>query len=286
MPMTQTDIRAHYEQDWAQRSENADGEQALRYSDPVEDAILYPAYTRLVEDLGLRVDGGRVLDVGAGSGRWIRFFRERYAPATLMGIDYTAASVALLERWHGGGDPATAPVFRHADITDPGIDLGAPYDLVNVANVLFHIPEPELFTRALANLARLVAPGGAILTTEYLPHTTMRTQWMLVRSRYEFGAAVEAAGLQIAAVRPFGFFTNDPFGIDGPDDGPRAAFGRVREGVRQLFASSLDEPTRAFFVDLMTDIERATLAFAADHVAPEDLPAQKLVALRRATDRT
>jgi SAM-dependent methyltransferase len=281
MPMTQTDIRAHYEQDWARRSENASDEHGLRYSDPVEDAILYPVYARLVEDLGLRVGGGRVLDVGAGSGRWIRFFRERYEAALLMGIDYTAASVALLEQWHGGEGGANT-VFRHADITEPGLDLGEPFDLVNVANVLFHIPEPDLFTRALANLARHVKDDGAIITTEYLPRASIRTQWMLVRSRYDFEAAVQAAGLRIAAVRPFGFFTNDPLGVDGPDHGPRAAFHRVREGIRQVFASPLDENTRAFFVGLMADIERATLAFANDHVAPEDLPAQKLVALRRA----
>ena len=106
----------------------------------------------------------------------IRFFGEHYRPATLVGIDYTAAAVALLERWHGDGNSTTTPVFRQADITDPNLDLGDAYDVINV---LFHIPEPELFAGALANLARHVTPDGAIITTEYLPRASMRTQWML-----------------------------------------------------------------------------------------------------------
>ena len=82
-------------------------------SNPVEDAVLYPIYEQLLRDLNVPVDGGRVLDVGAGSGRWVRFFTRRFTPARLVGVDFTRASVDLLapllrpaERLHllpGGG---------------------------------------------------------------------------------------------------------------------------------------------------------------------------------------
>lgn len=98
MPLMQEDIRRHYEQAWKQIDDNAQDESALAYSNAVEDAVLYPLYQRLLDDLKITVNGGKVLDVGAGSGRWIRFFIQHFTPAFLMGVDFTAASIELLKR--------------------------------------------------------------------------------------------------------------------------------------------------------------------------------------------
>jgi SAM-dependent methyltransferase len=279
MPMTQQDILTHYETEWKTRSDAASGPEGLAYSNPVEDAVLYPAYERLIGDLNMKADGGRLLDVGSGSGRWVRFFLERYKPTLLMGIDYSESSVALLKRWHAS--EKTPLEFRFADITEPGLDLGGEFDLINVANVLFHIPEPELFAAALANLARLVTPTGHIVTTEYLPRTTMRTEWMMVRSRYDFQAAVKAVGLHVCDVRAFSFFSNDPLGIDGPDDGLRRRFNTVRAHVQKLLGSELDPQSRKFFIDFLAEIERAALGFARERIGDLDLPSQKLVVLKQ-----
>jgi SAM-dependent methyltransferase len=276
--MTQQDILSHYETEWKSKSDAASGPEGLAYSNPVEDRVLYPAYERLIGDLNVKADGGRVLDVGSGSGRWVRFFLERYQPKLLMGVDYSESSVSLLKQWHPS--EKTPLEFRLADITEPGLDLGGEFDLINVANVLFHIPEPELFTAALENLARLVAPTGHIVTTEYLPRTTMRTEWMMVRSRYDFQAAVKAVGLHVCDVRAFSFFSNDPLGIDGPDDGLRRRFNTVRGHVQSLLRSDLDGQSRQFFIDFLAEIERATLGFARERIADLDMPSQKLVVLK------
>jgi SAM-dependent methyltransferase len=277
--MTQQDILSHYETEWKSKSDAASGPEGLAYSNPVEDRVLYPAYERLIGDLNVKADGGRVLDVGSGSGRWVRFFLERYQPKLLMGVDYSESSVSLLKQWHPS--EKTPLEFRLADITEPGLDLGGEFDLINVANVLFHIPEPELFTAALENLARLVAPTGHIVTTEYLPRTTMRTEWMMVRSRYDFQAAVKAVGLHVCDVRAFSFFSNDPLGIDGPDDGLRRRFNTVRGHVQSLLRSDLDGQSRQFFIDFLAEIERATLGFARERIADLDMPSQKLVVLKK-----
>ena len=110
----------------------------------------------------------------------------------------------------------------------------------------------------------------------------MRTEWMLVRSRYEFQAAVEAAGLRIVEVRASSFFSNDPMGIDGPDGHGRGLFAQVRGAQRMLMDSKMDEANRRFFRELFISIERATMAFCAERVAPVDMPSQKLVVLARA----
>jgi SAM-dependent methyltransferase len=283
MAMTQDCIRAHYEGAWQQKSDNATDLTQITYSSPIEDAIVYPLYKRMIASLKIRVDGGDVLDVGSGAGRWIRYFLENFNPRSLTGADYTRASVDLLRKWFPAqriGD--TALDFRQLDITDPDLDLGRTFDLINIANVLFHIPEEDKFTRALANLSKHVAEGGMVVTTEYLPRTTIRTQWMLVRDRYMFERAALAAGLKIVAVKAFAVFANDPMGVDGPDNGPRGYFSKVRAMISRIGAGARGQENEKFIIDFLTDIERAVLGFCAERIAEVDMPSQKLVFLAKA----
>src|SRR5579864_2930971 len=153
MPLMQEDIRQHYEQAWKKLDDNAQDESGLTYSNAVEDAVLYPIYERLIRDLRIPTTGGKVLDVGTGSGRWIRFFSKRFSPSLLMGIDFTSASIEMLKRRYAS-IPGIKTAFQTADLTDPTLDLGERFDLINVMNVLFHIPEPDRFMAAMKNLAK------------------------------------------------------------------------------------------------------------------------------------
>ncbi len=281
MALTQDDIRRHYENTWKQVDQTTARPEDLFYGDPLHDAVVIPAYQRVIADCHIHVNGGRVLDVGTGAGRCVRLFTQHFAPARLLGVDYTAAAVELMAR-NTPVKPGCQIDFRQADFTAEGLDLGERFDLINIAMVLFHIPEADRFDRALVNLRRHLAPGGRIITTEYLPRTTMRTNWMLVRSRYEFEALCRRAGLRISAIRGYSFFTTDPMGIDGFDDGTRRQFSTVRAQVAALMKANLDDTSRTFFTSLLTEIERATVAWAAERVADIDLPGQKLVVLEGA----
>lgn len=308
-PMSQADIRAHYEKQWGKQSRSATTLDDLSYSNPVEDEVLYPAYERLLQDLHLAPNAKHVLDVGSGSGRWIRYFLSRFSPALLVGMDYTQSSVDLLRAWHANAispspsqcsSPFSSPSaslvhFAHANIADPALTLSSlippttshqsstfahqGFDLINIANVLFHIPEQTLFEQSLRNLRALVAPTGAIVSTEYLPRATYRTNWMMVRSRYEFEAACTRANLRIAAVRAFSFFSNDPMGLDGPDTAGRSDFNAVRARMQHVLSTDSSPEVRQFMIDLFAQIERATLVFARERIAEIDLPSQKLVVL-------
>jgi SAM-dependent methyltransferase len=276
MPLMQEDIRRHYEQAWKKIDDNARDESGLAYSNPIEDAVLYPIYQHLIADQKIAVDGGKVLDVGAGSGRWIRFFLERFAPAMLMGIDFASSSVEMLQRRYGNHS-SVKTILRTADLTEPGLDLGEKFDLINVMNVLFHIPEPDRFSNAMKNLANHLAPGGRIVSTEYMPRTTMRTNWMLVRSRYEIEAAAAGVGLRIAAVRASSAYSNDPMGIDGPDSGVRRQFYNVRSGINQIMSLEMNDQVRQFVKQFLIEIESSMLNFCRERIADIEMPSQKLV---------
>jgi SAM-dependent methyltransferase len=280
-PMMQEDVRSHYEQTWKQLNQTAADDTGLTYSNPVEDAVLYPLYLRLIRDLKIDADHGKILDVGAGSGRWIRFFLHHFAPALLMGVDFTTASIELLNHRYANHSK-TRTLFQTADLTDPALNLNEKFDLINVMNVLFHIPEPDRFAAAMRNLANHLAPGGRIVTTEYMPRTTMRTTWMLVRSRYEMEAAAASVGLRIIVTRASAIFSHDPFGIDGPDTGPRNQFNAVRNGMNQILALQMNQDLRQFFIKFLSEVEQATLTFCTERIAEVDMPSQKLVVLAHA----
>jgi SAM-dependent methyltransferase len=277
----QEDIRQHYEQAWKKIDDAAQDESALAYSNVIEDAVLYPVYEQILRDLKIGVDGGKVLDVGAGSGRWIRFFSRRFSPAVLMGIDFAAASIDLLKRRYADV-PGIKIALRTADLTDPSLNLGEKFDLINVMNVLFHIPEPDRFAVAMKNLSNHLAPGGRIVTSEYMPRGSMRTNWMLVRSRYEMESAAAAVGLRIAAIRASCVYSNDPMGIDGPDAGLRQQFYAVRSGMNQILAMQMNDQLRQFFTRFLTDVELSVLNFCKERIAEVDMPSQKLVVLAAA----
>jgi SAM-dependent methyltransferase len=279
MPMSQTDVRNHYERQWRELGGAARDNAGLGYSSPIEDRVVATIYPEFVRDLRLALDGAAILDVGCGSGRWVRNFLDWFRPSRLLGIDATKSSPALLSRWCQAPESCRLE-FREADITTPDLDLEEQFELINVANVLFHIPEEPLFLQALTNLKAHLAETGCIITTEYLPRASLRTEWMLVRSRYVFEQAVASVGLRIADVRAFGFFANDPMGVDAPNT--RAHFLRVKASIQRLLQVSQDRGTQDFLTSLFSDIEHALLGFCQERIAAVDLPSQKLVALTHA----
>ena len=134
----------------------------------------------------------------------------------------------------------------------------------------------------MRNLSNHLASGGRIVTSEYMPRGSMRTNWMLVRSRYEMESAAAAVGLRIAAIRASCVYGNDPMGIDGPDAGLRQQFNAVRSGMNQILAMQMNDQLRQFFTRFLTDVELSVLNFCKERMAEVDMPSQKLVVLMAA----
>jgi SAM-dependent methyltransferase len=105
--------------------------------------------------------GPRVFEVGAGNGYWFDLWRELGAQR-IDGCDLVPAAVDELIKNFG-----KTGRFQVADLGAEELDMGT-YDFVACMNVLLHLTDDTKFERALANIARLVAPGGRLLLTEPL----------------------------------------------------------------------------------------------------------------------
>jgi SAM-dependent methyltransferase len=117
-----------------------------------EDAANFERVRRWIER-HRPLAGARVLDVGAGSGKWVRWLRARGADA--IGIEPSPAAYdAFL-----AGDPA----FARADLTEFAA-AGGPgrFDVITAFDVLEHVEDAGA---ALRDAARLLSPGGFLFVS-------------------------------------------------------------------------------------------------------------------------
>lgn len=89
-------------------------------------------------------DGARVLDLGSGSGQFLRYLREQRPGCTIRGSDSSAKAREMIE----------ASGFEALDIDVSCDELPTDVDIITMFEVLEHIPEAE------AAIQRLVAAAG------------------------------------------------------------------------------------------------------------------------------
>ncbi len=106
------------------------------------------------------IPGGRVLDAATGSGGFALLLADRLAGWTeIVGIDTNPKAAAAFEA-AAAGRPGIR--FETRDALSTGWP-DASFDTVAVANSLHHFPDP---TALLAELCRLLAPGGTFILSE------------------------------------------------------------------------------------------------------------------------
>lgn len=106
-----------------------------------------------------RLDGVRLLEVGCGTGRWLREYVQWGAdPARVAGVDVLADRVARARALCAPGvsvEVANGAALPHAD---------ASFDVVAQNVVLSSVPDPAMRARIAAEMRRVVRPGGCILS--------------------------------------------------------------------------------------------------------------------------
>jgi SAM-dependent methyltransferase len=153
---------------WSGVADRAGASDSAGYA-PVLHPHAPPWFNQLIDDLQFRAlrkalaiaaipSGGRVLDVGCGTGRWLRRFADfGYRPT---GVDATQGMLRLARSRQTASPLVAGEAFRL-----PFAD--ASFDAVSDVTVVQHIPT-ELQPQALAEMVRVLKPGGALLLFELI----------------------------------------------------------------------------------------------------------------------
>ena len=88
-----------------------------------------------------------------------------------------------------------------------------PFDVVNAFDVLYHITDPERWERAVRNLARAVAPGGALVVTDLFEAGHAEAAHNVMRPLSRYAELLAAEGLAPGALTPTHVLLNRHLGV-------------------------------------------------------------------------
>ncbi len=123
-------------------------------------------FTRLAAMSGAR-PGDRVLDVGSGTGYFTRIMAEAVGPnGAAVGVDPSASGVERSRRaTRLSNCTFVEGVAEALDFTD------GPFDVVVTSLMMHHLPE-DLRSQAIAEMLRVLRPGGRVLVADFRPPTS------------------------------------------------------------------------------------------------------------------
>ncbi|NIR43219.1 MAG: class I SAM-dependent methyltransferase [Gemmatimonadetes bacterium] len=136
-----------------------------------------------------------VLDVGSGTGHWLKWYSRRDAgPLTALELSPAAAG-RIRERF-----PEVTVV--EGDIAELTLPANR-FELVNMLGVIYHIVEPPAFERALESAARAIAPGGWLVLSDRLGSEEVRpARHVRFRPLACYEDRLPSLGLRIQLVQP------------------------------------------------------------------------------------
>jgi SAM-dependent methyltransferase len=123
--------------------------------------VAEPIFSTLVTDVVRARRPRRVLDIGCGSGVYLRSVAEAAPAATGVGLDVAADVVEMARRNLAGWGLAGRFSVQEADLRDLPADLDGPWDLVLLfQNIYYFAPADR---PALLDRLRRLAPDGALV---------------------------------------------------------------------------------------------------------------------------
>jgi SAM-dependent methyltransferase len=142
------------------------------------------------------VEGKHVLEVGCGTGFYTDIFCKDQVTA-YTGVDITHISTQqLAERY---------PSYRfiRGDISDEVSPVEGEFDLVFIADVLFHITDQRRFQNSVCNLCQAVKPGGMLIISDVFPSIKVQqSEHVVLWSYQEFEQIFFKNGIKIEWMEP------------------------------------------------------------------------------------
>ena len=142
---------------------------------------------------------GRLLDVGCGTGSFLRALRRAGLPVELTGCDVAAGMIATARREWDAGPP---PDLHVVDASDRLPFDTARFDVVTVSAVLHHV-ERDVRPAVVREALRVVRPGGTIVVFEHNPANPL-TRWVVARTPIDANAVLLSAAECTSLLRDAG----------------------------------------------------------------------------------
>jgi 2-polyprenyl-3-methyl-5-hydroxy-6-metoxy-1,4-benzoquinol methylase len=164
------------------------------------------AFAIALRKTGGSVQGKHILDIGSGTGFYIRQWLTRGA-ATVTGSDITKTAVDALS--------AAVPEarFQRCDISGelPEGIAGKHFDFISAMDMLFHIVDDASYAQAIANIGGLLPRGGHFIFSDNLLHRTIvHGPHQVSRTEIHTRQLLAQFGFEVLGTVPMFVFMNDP----------------------------------------------------------------------------
>jgi SAM-dependent methyltransferase len=203
------------------------------------DRLQFRAVRRAIAIAGV-APGARVLDVGCGTGRWLRRYKDLGLVAT--GVDATPGMLTVA-RERGTAVPVVAGEAGFLPFSD------AKFDCVSDITVVQHIPKAQQ-PQALGEMLRVLKPGGRLILLELVrgddAHIFPRSADDWIRQVGSFGAKPIAFfgqeyllldRLFVSAARGLTERNGNGASLPGPETSAHSSSAkRIYWGIRRLIA--------------------------------------------------
>jgi ubiquinone/menaquinone biosynthesis C-methylase UbiE len=135
-----------------------------------------------------------LLDAGCGTGMMALRIAARYTGCTVHGIDISPKMIAVARR--DAETQGLAVDFRVGSITDMPYPDGS-FD-VAITNIMYHHLDLAEKRQAVAQIARVLKPGGCYVSAEFGPRARNAPQRRLAKGEYTlYPSHLTEAGLAI-----------------------------------------------------------------------------------------
>jgi ubiquinone/menaquinone biosynthesis C-methylase UbiE len=154
----------------------------------------HEAFRQRIVDLAALKGNERMLDAGCGTGMMALRIAAQYPGCTVQGVDISPRMIAAARR--DAEQQGLAVDFRVGSILDLPYP-GESFDVV-ITNIMYHHLDLAEKRQAVAEIARVLTPGGRYVSAEFGPRAKNALERRLAKGEYTlYPSHLTEAGLTI-----------------------------------------------------------------------------------------